>query len=51
MSTSFQDEFREICRRHGLEIDERYSTCEALSRRSEDVDAMAALIDRLEAGF
>ncbi|MFO0914663.1 MAG: transposase [Pirellulales bacterium] len=22
---SFQDEFREICRRHGLEIDERYA--------------------------
>jgi hypothetical protein len=21
---SFQDEFRELCRRHGIEIDERY---------------------------
>ncbi len=21
---TFQDEFREICRRHGIEIDERY---------------------------
>ena len=22
---SFQDEFRELCRRHGLELDERYA--------------------------